>query len=83
MFRVVDELVRFCENNGVDPWVTGTMGQRLRLDEWAEQFVADVVKDTAGDLAEEAERMQNLRAMLDEKPGQKTIAINRIREVIE
>jgi hypothetical protein len=83
MDDAVDELVAFLERNGCGPWVTDALGRNQTVQEWAGSFVDEVLGTDADEATADAERMAELRTMLDEKPDRKTISVPKVRAIID
>lgn len=76
------DLARFLDGNGVGPWVTDDLGRCLRVEDWCQEFLAEVAGACADDDHDEAELLRELRAELAANPTRKSISTKKLRDII-
>lgn len=83
MLDVETELIEFCRRQGLGQWVTDELGRTVRVEDWVDEYLGRAAEQFGEDDRVEAERLRQVRALLDENPKQKTITVKKLRDVID
>lgn len=82
MFDPKDELLRFLEDNGVEPWVRDDFARWVRVDDWADQFIGEAAEVLTEDGNDAAGLLGELRDYLNEK-NRRSVTVKKLREILQ